>query len=258
MRAYCPGDDARGSGAVDVTLKHRLRRHLWTIGWDVVRFAPGAHPIARRRKLLATYGIGVILDVGANDGQYGATLREDLGFDGYIRSFEPMGAAFSRLEARAARDPRWDVFQLALGDEEGTATINIAGNSYSSSLLDMLPAHAAAAPESRSVGTEEVALTTLDAVFDDACPDAERVFLKIDTQGYEGPVLRGAARSLSRVDVVQLEMSLVPLYAGELSLVELVTYMLGEGFVLVALEPGFTDPRTGELLQVDGIFHRAG
>lgn len=244
------------AGEADMTFKHDLRRLLWNLGWDVVRFEPGAHPIARRRQLLASHEIGVVLDVGANDGQYGEELRRELRFRGHIRSFEPMSKPFSRLQARAASDPLWEAFPLALGDSEGRATINIAGNSYSSSILGMLSAHEAAAPESRFEGVEDVKVTTLDAVFDDVCPPGERIYLKIDTQGYESRVLRGAARSLPLIDVVQLEMPLVPLYEGELSLLELVKHMLGEGYALVALEPGFTDSRTGELLQVDGIFHR--
>ena len=107
------------------------------------------------------------------------------------------------------------------------------------------------------MGEEEIAVRTLDAVFDELCPPGERVYLKIDAQGYEGHILAGARRSLATVDLVQLEMSLIPLYEGQPTLIGLLELMFGEGYELIALDPGFTDPRTGHLLQVDGIFRRA-
>jgi hypothetical protein len=55
---------------------------------------------------------------------------------------------------------------------------------------------------------------------------------------------------------VQVEMSLTPLYSDELTLGALYHLLLGKGYVMVGLEPGFTNPQTGQLLQADAIFHR--
>jgi FkbM family methyltransferase len=200
--------------------------------------------------------VGVALDVGASSGEWGQVLREDVGFTGLICSFEPTRTAFNALQTRSARYTDWKIYNYALGDVDGRQVINIAGNSQSSSILSMLPAHEAAAPGSRFVGEEEIEVRTLDGLFDEVCPPGNRVYLKIDAQGYEGHVLAGARSSLPKVDVVQLEMSLVPLYEGQPTLVGLLELMFSEGYQLVALEQGFTDPRTGHVLQVDGIFHR--
>ncbi len=200
--------------------------------------------------------IDVVLDVGANAGQFAHHLRRDLDFEGRICSFEPLSVPFRRLQMRAAEDPDWQAFNLALGDVEGMATINVAANSESSSMLQMLPLHTEAAPESRFVGTEDVEIRTLDAIFDDLCHPGEAVFLKIDTQGFEGRVLRGADRCLPNIDTVQVEMSLAPLYSDELTFGELYQLLLGKGYAMVDLEPGFTNPQTGQLLQADAIFHR--
>ena len=54
----------------------------------------------------------------------------------------------------------------------------------------------------------------------------------------------------------QLEMSLVPLYKGELMYIEMMDKVTRLGFVLVSIEPGFTSPVTDQVLQFDGIFHR--
>lgn len=239
-----------------MTFKHQLRRRLWTLGYDLARFKPESHPIARRRRLLNSLGIDVVLDVGANAGQYAHHLRCDLGFEGRICSFEPLIVPFRRMQSRATEDPNWQAFNFALGEVEGTATINVAANSESSSMLEMLPLHMEAAPESRFVDTEDVEIWRLDAIFDDLCHPGEGVYLKIDTQGFEGRVLRGADRSLPKIDTVQVEMSLTPLYSNELTFGELYQLLLGKGYAMVGLEPGFTNPETGQLLQADAIFHR--
>ena len=83
-----------------------------------------------------------------------------------------------------------------------------------------------------------------------------RVYMKIDTQGFESKVLKGAGNSLMRIDTVQMEMSLVPLYEGEMLFNEMCMFMTEKGYSLIAIESGFSDQNTGQVLQVDGIFHR--
>jgi FkbM family methyltransferase len=212
-------------------------------------------PAARRARLFGSYGIEYVYDVGANAGQYARELRAS-GYRGHIRSFEPLSSAYAQLVATAAGDLRWDAVQVALGATEGQAELHVAGNSYSSSLRDMLPLHREHAPESAYVGTELVPVRRLDAlVAQEGWPTA-RAALKIDVQGYERQVLEGAGRLLDEIATVQLELSLVPLYQDEPLFAEMLAYMTGKGYALVALEPGFSEPRSGRLLQVDAIFHR--
>jgi FkbM family methyltransferase len=223
---------------------------------DVQRFDPRYHPLARRAHLLAERNIDVILDVGANDGHYADELRSVLGYKGRIVSFEPLSSAYAALSAKAAKDGKWTTVRTALGPESGTATINIAGNSSSSSLLPMAARHVESAPESRYVGAEKVPVTTLDEVFDRYVNPGERAFLKMDVQGFERQVLAGATTTLTKLVGVQLELSLVPLYEGAASYLELCTFLEKQGYRLAALEPGFADPRSGELLQTDAVFFR--
>lgn len=205
---------------------------------------------------MQSHGVDVMLDIGANSGQFAMQARSDMGYGGRILSFEPLSSAFALLQANARNDAAWDVFNYALGDAEGTAEINISANSYSSSLLAMLPTHARSAPTSRYVDKEVIHVKTLDALFDDLCGDAEHVYMKMDTQGFESRVLQGARESLARIDTIQMEMSLVPLYEGELLFLEMCALMREGGYTLIAIENGFSDPSSGRLLQVDGIFHR--
>ncbi len=229
----------------------------WTrrFGWDLVPYNAAQHSLPRRRRLMEHHGIDTVLDIGANAGQFGRELRK-LGYRGRIVSFEPLTDAFKKLQTAAHGDECWRVLNVALGDAPGKQKIHLAGNSESSSLLEMLPLHLDAAPYSRYAGEETVRVETLDALFDDVCKGARNIYMKIDTQGYEAQVLRGAVRCLERIDVVQIEMSLAPLYAGQALFDDLYFKLAGSGYALVGVENNFGDARTGHLLQIDGIFHR--
>lgn len=241
-----------------MSVRRNVRKLLWRNGYDIAitRFHPTTHPIARAQQLFRTYNIDTVLDIGANFGQFAEHLRNDVSYAGRIISFEPLSSAFSVLKAKADKDPYWDVFNIALGDIEGPSEINIAGNSWSSSLLDMLPSHVKAGQNASYKGKERIEVKKVDSIFDNLCSTQSRVYMKIDTQGFESKVLKGAENALQRIDSVQMEMSLVPLYKGELLFDELYSIMKHKGYSLVAILPGFSDRNSGQLLQVDGIFHR--
>jgi hypothetical protein len=134
--------------------------------------------------------------------------------------------------------------------------MNVAGNSVSSSALPMLDRHAVAAPESRYVTTEEVPATTVDALIGRHGLVPESTLLKIDVQGYEQPVLTGAATTLDRFASIRTEMSLVALYEGQALFADILGQLNDRGFDLWQIEPGFVEPGTGRLLQADGVFFR--
>ncbi len=102
-----------------------------------------------------------------------------------------------------------------------------------------------------------VDLRTLDSVSAALATDTERIFLKLDVQGFEYKVLQGAERFLARVAGIQIELSLVPLYDGEHLFHSMLHDLEERGFEMWSLIPGFVDPETGRLLQLDAIFFRA-
>ncbi|PWK89574.1 FkbM family methyltransferase [Lentzea atacamensis] len=229
-----------------------VKRTANRFGIDITR-----NPFPRRLATLCDLlDVRAVLDVGANAGQY-ATLLRDAGYRGEIVSCEPLAAPFAALSARAANDSRWHVEQFALGAEAGTVPVHVAANSFSSSVLPMLDAHLNAAPESRYVGVEESTMSTVDEMLARHGLDPARTLLKIDVQGYEWEVLRGAARSLSGLLAVQVELSTVSLYAGQRLMGDIVDLLVGHEFVQWTLEPGFSDPRSGRMLQCDGVFVRS-
>jgi FkbM family methyltransferase len=223
------------------------RRHL-----DLVSDPYPARVAATLRHLGAT----AVLDVGANIGQYASALRAS-GYRGAIVSCEPLSDAFAHLRRRAANDPAWEAVRTAVGAEPGSAQINVSANSYSSSLLTMTEAHTSAAPGSQTVASETVPVTTVAALVAERGIDPERTLLKIDTQGYEAPVLDGAGALLGRLAAVSLELSFVPLYEGQQLFDDLVARLRAAGYLLYGLDGGFGDRRTGRMLQCDGLFVRA-
>lgn len=237
-----------------MSIQHFIRKCLWRVGVDVRRFDPRHSDVSQLLRQLFVHQIDVVFDVGANTGQFATTLR-DAGFAGRIVSFEPSTAAYSVLCKHARNDANWLVApRMALGASDGTMTLNLAGNSASSSLLPMLPSHVNAAPEASYIGSETVDLRTLDRIGMELTTNDERVFLKLDVQGFEYHVLEGAKQFLSRVAGIQLELSLVPLYEGE-SLFHPMLHDLEErGYELWSLIPGLVDSNSGRLLQLDAIF----
>lgn len=225
------------------------------MGYDLVRYTPRFHPLARRKSLCDSYGIESVLDVGANVGQYAMELRS-IGYKGKIFSFEPLSAAYKELRNNAEFDKLWKTYNFALGNTCGNVSINIAGNSYSSSILDMLPSHERYAPASKYIGKENIKIKTLDSLFESLEIKGENVLLKIDTQGFEKDIIEGSKNSLAFIETIQVEMSLIPLYKGSILFDDMHDLLQKKGFSVVSLEPGFSDDATGRLLQVDGIFHR--
>lgn len=223
-------------------------------GWDVVPF-PGSNHAHLRGRFLDRLGVDLVLDVGANTGQFGRNARQ-AGYAGRMISFEPMSAAFAQLERTASGDSQWVAVHAAVGAAPGELKINVAHNSISSSLLPMLDRHATIAPRSRYVGTETVRVERLDVLVDEAVSNARAPFLKVDTQGYEAFVLDGATGVLDRVVGVELELSLVPLYDGQMLWDGMIDRMKAAGFSLEVISPGLVDPERGETLQIDGLFRR--
>jgi FkbM family methyltransferase len=236
-------------------LRPLAKKLLRAGGIVAARYEPNRDPEAMRGRLLERERIDVVFDVGANRGQYARQLRH-CGYRNRIVSFEPLSSAFALLEQAAIHDEAWDVERCALGDTDGTASINIAGNSWSSSILAMLPRHLEAAPESAYVGQETVPLARLDSLFERFAMPDDRVFVKIDTQGFTAQVLRGLAGHMDRVLGFEIELSTVPLYQGEPLLHEVLAMLHGRGFALFYVEPAVVDPATGQQLQMNGLLLR--
>jgi FkbM family methyltransferase len=238
-------------GVVKKSVKSVLKNVLGLEKFQPRNLSPQDLSVSLRR-----FEIDLILDVGANTGQFASEIRR-VGYTGKIISFEPLSQAYGALLLSSAADSMWEAYpRCALGDHNGEVEINIAGNSVSSSILTMLESHRSAAPESAYEGKEVVPIKTLDAIAGPYLKDAQAPFLKIDTQGFEWLVLDGARDTLPHIKGVFVELSLVPLYDGQHLWRDVIDRLEAEGFTLWTLQPEFSDRVSGRSLQVDGIFYR--
>ena len=153
-------------------------------------------------KLLRQYEIDLVIDVGANVGQYRDFLRNEVGYEGWIASFEPDPDTWQILEERARNDPRWRAYHTALGAQAGTATLNVTGHSTLNSLLKPdFDSTDFAALKREVVREVTVPVSTLDHDLPQLLDEfkAKNAYLKLDTQGIDLEVMRNtASRTLLR------------------------------------------------------------
>lgn len=208
-------------------------------------------------QLLDLHAVDALIDIGANEGQYAARLRE-AGYAGPIVSVEPGAEAHAALSAASARDPDWTAApRMALGEVAGEATLHLSNRSDMNSLKPMAAVTGEAFPKAVAAGTDKVEVARLDAAFEDLIgKEARRAFVKIDTQGFEAEILRGAEGVLDRIAGFQLELSLLPLYEGEATYLAVLQQLHGLGFELHLVLSGNFSRRLGRQLQFDGVFFR--
>jgi FkbM family methyltransferase len=247
-----------------MTLNHlwkTLRRLVYEIavrwGWEIRRWPHPATYAGALKQILNSRNINCIIDVGANRGQF-ALLTRKLGYRGRIVSIEPGSEAFKVLESLAEADKDWLVLRMALGSKPGKVKLHVT---FSDDLSSLLPPAACASvyfPEtSQVVRVEEVSMSTLSLLFDELVKGISDpcVFLKIDTQGYDFEVLKGAESILPKISALQIEVAFVPLYEGVPSWHEMILWCESHRFGLHGLFPVLHDP-SGYLVEADAIFVR--
>jgi FkbM family methyltransferase len=226
-------------------------------GCSIQRISAYSSPMIRLAMLLERLRTTVVIDIGANEGQFALELRA-AGYGGRIVSVEPLRAAHAALARAAANDSQWTIAdRCAVGANPGKATLHVAGNSVSSSLREMTATHLDAADYSKYVGIEEVCVVTLaDLIAQHGGVSDASVFVKVDVQGHERDVLDGAGDRVDTIGGIQIELSLVELYAGQALMPAQVELLAKHGLILWSLDRGFMDGKTGRLLQCDGTFVR--
>ncbi|MBL0899485.1 MAG: FkbM family methyltransferase [Reyranella sp.] len=190
------------------------------------------------RELLARLDIDCVLDVGANVGQYHDFLRDRVLYEGKIVSFEPVARHVEVLRERAREDPDWHIEGCALGARDEQMEINVMVSDQFSSFLE---------PDHRRVGEyselnvpkakETVTVRTLDVVMPvlQERLGFERPYLKLDTQGFDIEVLRGAGDSLPAVRALQTEASVLGIYKGMPGYIDTLRHLDGLGFDITGM-----------------------
>ncbi len=197
-------------------LKNIVGRIAESAGFELIADwrMPNLSYAHRLQTLFKYFDITSVIDVGANAGQFRDQLRSEVGFAGSIYSFEPDPALAAVLRQRAAADPKWTIFPIALGAAAGTMTFNIMQNSvYNSFRAPDVKQSAHHANGNAVAHTVDVEVRTLDSMAG-TFPDLARTYFKVDTQGFDLEVLQGGRATVRQVPALQTEVSLQPLYLG--------------------------------------------
>ena len=228
-----------------------------SLGVSIRPYKASTHADKRLTKTLQHFKIDLVLDVGANTGQFAQKLI-DGGFKGKVISFEPLSSCHKILQHKAHSYNNWEIYErTAIGSENTESEINISENSVSSSLLKIKESHLQGEPTSRYVGKEKIKISRLDDVAKTMNLEGKNIFLKIDVQGFEMEVLKGATELLAKTKLVSVELSLVPVYEnGNVLFQDVIKYFEERGFYLFGFQTAFVDNHTGQVLQADGIFAR--
>jgi FkbM family methyltransferase len=220
-------------------MKNQLRALINRIGFDVVRRRHSNFTLSTHlMNVFDANDIDCVIDVGANTGQYGALLRE-AGYKGFIVSFEPVASAFKVLKARTKLDGKWICFQSALGDQNEQKAINVYDSTMFSSFLEANSFSKEIWRSLERVTPEVVNVSKLDEIMPEILSrsQAQNLFLKMDTQGFDRNVFRGAAASLTCVRGLQSELSLIAVYNGMPSAYETLNDFHKENYFISGMYP---------------------
>lgn len=192
-----------------------IKRSVGLFGYELINQKRQPSLMAHLRNLISQNKVGVVIDAGANRGQFGAKLRAS-GYRGEIHSFEPVSSTFEILKETSAKDPDWHVHKLALGDEDGEQTINISNLSPLSSFLEPSAYGEGQFADIAKVGSETVEVRALDTALLEVglAIGNRKVFLKMDTQGYDLKVFEGAREVRQNIVCLLSELSFTPIYAS--------------------------------------------
>lgn len=150
--------------------------------------------VAKRRHASLPF---LLFDVGASDGDYVALALELFGKQLTAYAFEPQTAAYQTLHRRFGNHARVNLFKNAIGSAPGPLDLHFGSEGDTTASFN----RNAQSGQSRS---ESVQVTTIDKLCEDAA--IERIdLLKIDTEGYELDVLRGASRMIARGRIAAIQ-----------------------------------------------------
>jgi FkbM family methyltransferase len=208
--------------------------------------------VLRLQAILKKYKINVVLDVGANEGQFARELRHI--YKGKIISFEPLSTAFAKLKQSSMADPNWTVYNFALGRQNGCQKIHVSPHSVFTSFLKTNSWCNQHFGENSTGSREEiVTVRRLDDVLSKELGNLEdaRIYLKMDTQGYDLEVFSGLGGTYEMISALQSEISVIPIYQDMPHLADSIVFFEKAGFKLSGMYPVTQDENTLQVIEFD-------
>jgi FkbM family methyltransferase len=228
------------------------------LGIAISRYPPPGSLMHHLRDYFSHMEINVVLDVGANVGNYARMLRK-AGYKGKIISFEPVPATYKQLQKAAHNDPLWLCEPIGLSDENREALINTHSNGEFDSLLSLREdTEQFFSLDHAQRGQAPIQLRRLDAVLSELIKGIQtpRIFMKIDTQGHYVSVVKGASGVLGMILGMQSELPAVEIYDGMCSMSAILGYYASCGFVPTGFYPISTFPNLQISPEFDVLFNR--
>jgi len=183
-----------------------------------------------------------IMDVGAFRGDWTKICLEVFP-KANITCIEPQEKPQADLRKLARQRPNLKVIQILLGSQV-KASIPFQERGSGSSVL--LPAY-----ENESGKP----ITTIDQLILEGRLDPPEL-LKLDVQGYEMEVLKGWGNGFEKCQVIQCEVSLLPLVKGSPLLPEIIVYLQNQDFVMFDITELIRSPSDEAVWQIDALFCR--
>jgi FkbM family methyltransferase len=239
-----------------VTLKRLINQGVHRAGLHIGRFPARHSLIAGLDRVFDARGVNCVIDVGGHHGEFALQLRE-LGYRGRIVSFEPTRATHAVLENKARGDLQWHVRRLALGAEDCEKELQLyQGTVFNSFLSSSEIGSRRFGSAMERDGRERVQMRRLDHIFDECVHGLARprVFLKMDTQGWDLEVLEGARGALHSIVGIQTELAIKHCYDGMTSYQHALARCESLGFDLVGVFPVAFAEDGLRLIEVDCVF----
>lgn len=205
------------------------------------------------RHVLLSRDIDLVIDVGANGGQFARLLRSKAGYKGPILSFEPQPHMFSQIQEQAKKDPDWKVFNLGIGSSASVLTLNVMRSNVFSSFLQ--PKDGLLSDLNEVVETVEVPVARLDEHLKSLNVKYRNILLKTDTQGYDLEVIKGAEGILDDVQAIVAELSFVQIYEGAPRHTDMMSCFTAMNFTMSGLYP--VSLSHGQAIECDCIMVKA-
>jgi len=225
-----------------------IRKAIQKTGFDLHRY----RPIPNKLSYLQNLGLRVILDVGANTGQFAKEIRKILP-EAKIYSFEPIKECFEQLNESMETDKNFEAFNFALGDKNETMKINKSSYTPSSSILEMADVHKTLFPHTKESGLEQIKVKRLDDIINLISLEKE-ILIKVDVQGFEDKVITGGIETFKKARVILIENSFVELYKNQPLFDDIYEKLKSLGFVYKGGLQEKLDKKTGQILFEDSLF----
>jgi FkbM family methyltransferase len=210
--------------------------------------------ISEHRKWYVERNFRTVIDIGGYIGAFAFAIRQMLP-ETQLYTFEPLPDNFQKIQNNLMGDRHLRAFNTALGAKKGEVDFWRSDFSPSSSVLAMGELHRKTFPHTAGSTKVTVPIARLDDFLPEMVLEGP-VLLKMDVQGYEETVLRGAQEILKKVDSILTEVSFRPLYEGQATFDRLNAALNEHGFVYAGSFENLLSPVDGSILQSDALFVR--